>query len=590
MHHKKKILIPLFLFLFTNVLLAQHKFTYDLNDIADDLFKVTLVPDKLTKENDVFQFAATAPGTYSIMDIGRFVRSFTAMDSNGDTIATKQISTNQWKISDPEKTVKISYAIAETFDNPVDEHPVYNMCGTSLEKDHAYINNHAVLGYFHGMQSHEIWIKLEYPADWKVGTAMTLNDEGYFTAPTYDFAVDSPMLLGRLSESSVDVEGTKVDVFTYSKTDKILSDSILVDLKDILFAASKFTEGLPVERYVFLFHFEDLDFGAWEHSYSSGYALKESELNEQKVQMLRSVVAHEFFHVVTPLNIHSELVEKFNFETPELSRHLWLYEGATEWSAWIMQLRGGIMPLEVYLEECSDKLNVNDNFDPSISLTELGVRAAELEDQYINIYHGGAMTATLLDLLILKESKGKKGLREVIVELTKKYGPNKPFDEENFFNELVAMTYPSVDDYIKNYIDGTQELPVKEYFAEIGIDYQDFAGYDSSKVAFGISLNVNGAQQIFITQVSNSESPFMVGDIIKKVSGTELTLMNAQTELGKINQMKAGETVHFTVDRDGTEEEFDAPLLPQKIKHQFTVLEKPSKKQLKLRDKWLRNL
>jgi hypothetical protein len=55
------------------------------------------------------------------------------------------------------------------------------------------------------------------------------------------------------------------------------------------------------------------------------------------------IAAHEFFHVVTPLNIHSEIIEHFNFVmTPVPSRHLWLYEGTTEWAAHAMQLRAGL--------------------------------------------------------------------------------------------------------------------------------------------------------------------------------------------------------------------------------------------------------
>ena len=36
------------------------------------------------------------------------------------------------------------------------------------------------------------------------------------------------------------------------------------------------------------------------------------------------MAAHEFFHIVTPLNIHSEIIEHFNFATPTPSQHLWL--------------------------------------------------------------------------------------------------------------------------------------------------------------------------------------------------------------------------------------------------------------------------
>jgi predicted metalloprotease with PDZ domain len=581
--------ISLFLFRSLLPLYGQHKFTVDLTDIADDQFKVTLIPDRLTEQNNIFQFASIAPGTYQINDIGRFVRQFKAYDENGYVLGVKRISTNQWKLSDPVNTARIEYAIAETWDTPVDEHVVYGMCGTSLEEDHALINNHTILGYLHGMQSHEIWIQILHPATWTTGTALTKNDDGYFTAPTYDFVVDSPILLGRLSVASTVVEGTQVDIFTYSKTDLIKSEDILKDLEDILYAASKFTRGLPVDRYVFLYHFEDADHGAWEHSFSSVYAMKETEFDAWRTRSFRSIAAHEFYHVVTPLNIHSELIEQFNYITPELSQHLWLYEGVTEWAAITMLLRGNIITLDEYLFEITTKLLINDGFDPNLSLTELGVNATHLQDQYINIYNKGAVTAALLDILLLKKSKGKKGLCELVNELAMKYGPNKPFNELLFFHELEEITYPEVGVFINNYIKGSEPLPVKDYFDYIGIDYEAFAGYDSSKVSMGIGLTVVG-NNIVISNVNDEIKELQIGDILHKFNGTEITLMNIQEEFGTFRQKKVGDTISTTFLRDKETIDVNLVLHAKTIRHQLEVIDKPKRKQLKLRDRWLRNL
>jgi len=126
-------------------------YTVDLSSPADDLFHVTLDVDDLSGENAIYQFASTAPGTYQIHDIGRFVRSFSAHGVDGTMIPSKRISTNQWEISDPASVTQIRYSIAETWDTPMDEHPIYMMVGTSIEADHTLINGHAVFGYPTGM-------------------------------------------------------------------------------------------------------------------------------------------------------------------------------------------------------------------------------------------------------------------------------------------------------------------------------------------------------------------------------------------------------------------------------------------------------
>src|SRR3546814_10434983 len=92
------------------------------------------------------------------------------------------------------------------------------MCGTSIENDHTLINGQAVFGYFKGMQTSPLKIKLEYPEKWHIGTALTKTLDGTYWANDYDKVVDSPILLGNLTKASMDVQGTAVNVYTYSKT------------------------------------------------------------------------------------------------------------------------------------------------------------------------------------------------------------------------------------------------------------------------------------------------------------------------------------------------------------------------------------
>lgn len=410
----------------------------NLNDRTDDLFKVTLRVSGLTEDNAVYQFASTAPGTYQIMDIGRYVRSFKAFDAKGKEVKTQQISTNQWKFDQPKNVRTVQYSIAETWDTPVNEHKPYNMCGTSIEQDHALINGQDVFGFPSGLQASPIEVKLTYPAEWTVGTALEKNATGNFVAANYDRIVDSPILLGRLTKATTTVAGAQVDVYTYSKTDKIKSDQLLNRMQSMLNAAGQFLKQLPVKRYTFLYHFEDQDWGAWEHSYSSEYVMKEDEFTEQLANNITSIAAHEFFHVVTPLNIHSEVIEQFNFVTPTPSEHLWLYEGVTEWASDAMQLRGQLMDVPTYLNELTQKIIYDKSLDTTYTLSKLGLTCYtdEGQRQYGNIYARGALVAGLLDIRLLELSNGKRGLREVVNELAATYGPNKAFPEKDFFTFL----------------------------------------------------------------------------------------------------------------------------------------------------------
>jgi len=487
LYNNFKLLILLLIITSLTSIYAQQKFYVDLKSREDKLFKVTLIPEKLSSENKIYQFASTAPGTYQIMDIGRFVRSFKAYDSKENELETKNISTNQWELEEPEKTAKIIYSVADTWNFPVKENPIFGMCGSVIEDNDVLINGQCVFGYFHGMQKEPLKIKLEYPNEWSVGTALKLDPAGFYDAPDYDYIVDSPILLGTLTKESTKIENTTVDVYVYSKKGLVNATQVESILEDMLSATSQFTNGLPVDHYSFLFHFGKISTGAWEHNYSSEYIMGDAPLDDFYAKEVRSMAAHEFYHVITPLNIHSELIGNFNFEKPVMSQHLWLYEGTTEWAAYTDQLRGNLISLDEYLKTMNNKIRTGESFDQTLSLVDLSLQSTEKQDQYADIYQKGAVVSCLLDIRLLELSNGTKGLREVINQLYKDYGAHKAFSETGFFDELVKRTYPEIADFINKYIKGTEKLPIAEYFEKLGIIYNT-SGADGSKTTSGFQV------------------------------------------------------------------------------------------------------
>src|SRR5436190_5964408 len=107
-------------------------YAINLNNRADDLFKVTLTVRGLTPDNAIYQFASTAPGTYQVMNIGRFVKTFDAFDARGRKVPVEQVSVNQWKLSNAPRVRTIRYTVGETWNTTLD-HPIYRMCGTTID-------------------------------------------------------------------------------------------------------------------------------------------------------------------------------------------------------------------------------------------------------------------------------------------------------------------------------------------------------------------------------------------------------------------------------------------------------------------------
>jgi predicted metalloprotease with PDZ domain len=240
----------------------------------------------------------------------------------------------------------------------------------------------------------------------------------------------------------------------------------------MLAAAGRFLGRLPVDHYTFLYHFGQDGAGAWEHSFSSEYVLQEGEFTDSVGHRVTDIAAHEFFHIVTPLNIHSEIIEHFNFVTPVPSRHLWLYEGTTEWAAHAMQLRAGLESPEAYLQTQIQKMQIDRRaYDSTYSLRELALTSYSDsgQAQYPNIYMRGALTAGLLDIRLLELSHGEQGLQDLIIELAHRYGKRRAFPDSTLVDTLVALTHPEIRDFFDRYVWDSQHLPIKEYYAKLGI-------------------------------------------------------------------------------------------------------------------------
>src|SRR5215207_5967279 len=355
---------------------AQLHYTIDLTSPALHTAAVTLRVDSLPARDTVFQFAATAPGTYQTMNIGRFVMDLRATDARGRQVPVRRLSVNRWRIGDPRRVRQVSWHVQDTWNTVVGEFPVYPMAGSEIASDHALLNAHAILGFPPSMQGARVSVRLRHPPGWTVETVLREGSEGY-EAESYDQLVDSPFLLGKgLTTATLTVTGVPVRIATYTPSGQITATRLAGAMQGMLEAAGRFLGRLPVDRYVFLYHFGPPlpIMGAWEHGTSSEYVLQDGPFTPRAAAAITSTAAHEFFHVVTPLNIHSEIIEHFNFETPTPSQHLWLYEGTTEWAAHKMQLEAGLKSVDEYLATVAQKVRLDHvAFDTTYSLAELAL-------------------------------------------------------------------------------------------------------------------------------------------------------------------------------------------------------------------------
>jgi predicted metalloprotease with PDZ domain len=149
------------------------------------------------------------------------------------------------------------------------------------------------------------------------------------------------------------------------------------------------------------------------------------------------------------------------------------------------------------------------------------------ENQYPNVYLKGALIGMCLDLLLLKESNGKRDLMDLINDLAKKYGKNTPFKDTELFDVITKLTYPSVGEFLKKYVAGTDRLPYAEMLQYAGVKYTP--AERSKQFSMGqIDMGYNPETQRLIVAGTDNMNDFgrqmgyKVGDEISKVNGKRI--------------------------------------------------------------------
>ncbi|MFI1772335.1 M61 family metallopeptidase [Thalassobellus citreus] len=217
------------------------------------------------------------------------------------------------------------------------------------------------------------------------------------------------------------------------------------------------------------------DYGALEHHSSTVMVLPESMKKDELFYHFKNLVAHEFFHIVTPLNIHSEHIHNFNYNSPNFSKHLWLYEGVTEYFSKLFQIDQNLITEKEFYNEVFNKLKTSKNYNDSLSFTLMSehILQKEYHKNYANVYQKGALIAMCLDILLREESNGNKGLLSLMKVLSLKYGKNTPFIDNNLIDEISLITYPSIDNFFKKHVIGETPINYQDFFRKLGLNLTD---------------------------------------------------------------------------------------------------------------------
>ena len=91
------------------------------------------------------------------------------------------------------------------------------------------------------------------------------------------------------------------------------------------------------------------------------------------------------------------------------------------------------------------------------------------KEQYLNVYEKGALIGMCIDIIIREKSNGERGILDLMQKLSAKYGAQKPFNDQELFATITALTYPEVGEFLATYVAGETPIPYETYFAKMGV-------------------------------------------------------------------------------------------------------------------------
>lgn len=591
--------------------------TLDLLNVREDKINVTVDPGVITSENIIFYIPKTVPGTYSTSNYGKFAEEIKAYDYKGNEIPITAIDDNSWQITNATKLDKISYWMNDTFDVE-GEGGIYSMAGTNINEGKNYmLNLHGFVGYFENMTEEPYRLEILRPSALYPGSALTVDESritedqigtrDIFDLQRYFEVTDNPIMYAAPDTASFKVGNMDVLLHVYSPTDVYNAADFKPAMEKMINAQKRFLGEIDeTDKYAILLYLSASpgegdagNFGALEHHTSTVVVMPETMGKQALEKSLTDIVSHEFFHILTPLGVHSNEVHYFDYNDPEMSKHLWLYEGVTEYFANLFQVNQGLISNQDFYDRISDKIKTAKNFDDTMSFTVMSENILEeqYKDSYYNVYLKGALIGMALDIRLRELSNGQMGLLDLMKQLTEKYGKDRPFEDDELFDVITELTYPEIGEFFETYVIGTTPIPYNEFFQKAGLEMRkgeiavDYFLQDQATPY----ITVNESGDILIRNDIPLSSFFKKndlqgGDVIKSINGKEYNVQNVYDLLSDSANWTVGDDINFVVVRNGNEKQISGKVIePMATGLKLVEMMNADGEQMELRHSWLKS-
>jgi predicted metalloprotease with PDZ domain len=149
----------------------------------------------------------------------------------------------------------------------------------------------------------------------------------------------------------------------------------------------------------------------------------------------------------------------------------------------------------------------------------------EHHSQFGNVYQKGALIGMCLDVKLLELSGGKYDLQRLMRDLSKFYGADNPFRDEELFPKIAALTYPEIGAFLKRYVAGARSgCHWRKYVkAAVGVRFesvQRINNFSLGGIGLGADLSVINVSQM---NAVGKQLGYMLNDKIVRINGKAVT-------------------------------------------------------------------
>jgi predicted metalloprotease with PDZ domain len=582
----------------------------NLTDIKNDKVLVTVLSPKIKTDEITYHVPKTVPGTYSEDNFGKYIDDLKAFDKKGNPLNVKKTDENSWSISNAKTLDKITYLVNDTYDTEKGKgfgsEDIFSPSGSNIDAGkNVMLNTHCFVGYFTNFMTTPYKVNISHPAEIWGATSMTDQDPAttndLFVTKRYAELVENPIMYAKPNYTTFSVDNMEIQIAVYSPNGKITAEGITPEMKKVMTAQKHFLGSInTTKKYSVLLYLSTMQndaqgFGALEHPTATTVVFPEMMSTESLTKELKDVVSHEFFHIVTPLTIHSQEIQNFDYNAPKMSEHLWMYEGVTEYFANLFQINQGLIDEDEFYTRIAGKIESASKMNDTMPFTTMSknVFVEPYKTQYLNVYEKGALIGMCLDIIIRENSNGKRGILDLMQKLSSEYGVSKAFNDEELFAKITELTYPEVGDFLKTYVSGPTPIPYDTYLAKVGVTKSTKQAptnvFLKGQIPY-ISVDQSTKEIIIIPNIELNDFYTNLGikggDILLAINDKSYSLNNIYDMITESENWKENDPITVKIKRDGKEQILKGKIkLPYEEKDSFKATDATK---AALKEAWLK--